>query len=92
MEGMFSFYLSKGAGSVGNLKFGGYDLEKYAKVGSKPDDLKWVSVVDDGWTIPLNEVKLQNSGKLDMKAEQITMDTGLSYALVPPEDIQTLVA
>jgi hypothetical protein len=33
---MFSFYFSKGSGSVGNLKIGGYNLEKYAKKGSTP--------------------------------------------------------
>jgi hypothetical protein len=31
MNKMFSFYFSKGSGSVGNLKIGGYNLEKYAK-------------------------------------------------------------
>jgi len=51
---MFSFYLSKGAGSTGNLKFGGYNLAKYAKANSKDEDIVWTNLVDDGWTIPLN--------------------------------------
>lgn len=50
---MFSFYLSKGAGSEGNLKIGGYSLDKYAKEGSKDKDIVWNPVVDDGWTIPM---------------------------------------
>ena len=45
---MFSFYLSKGSGSEGFLKIGGYDLEKYAKSGSKPEDIVWTSLIDDG--------------------------------------------
>jgi len=49
-------------------------------------------VVDEGWTIPVNGIKFEKSNeKMDMKAEQITLDTGLSYALVPPPDIETLV-
>lgn len=92
MNNIFSFYLSKGAGSVGNLKFGSYDLEKYAKTGTKENDIKWINVVDEGWTIPLNGARFSKSQeKLDLKAEQITLDTGLSYALVPPPDIETLV-
>lgn len=51
---MFSFYLSKGAGSEGNLKFGGYSLDKYAKAGTTDKDIVWNPVVDDGWTIPMN--------------------------------------
>jgi hypothetical protein len=51
---MFSFYLSKGAGSEGNLKIGGYSLANYAKEGSTDKDIVWNPVVDDGWTIPMN--------------------------------------
>ena len=87
---MFSFYLSKGAGSEGNLKFGGYNLEKYAKSGSTDKDIVWNPVVDDGWTIPMNGAKFKNGGNLDIKASQLTLDTGLSYALVPPRDIEEM--
>lgn len=66
---MFSFYLSKGAGSEGNLKIGGYNLAKYARPGATNDDIIWNPVVDDGWTIPMNGVKFKNSTKLDVKAE-----------------------
>lgn len=50
---MFSFYLSKGAGSIGNLMIGGYSLDKYAKEGSKAENIIWNPVVDDGWTIQM---------------------------------------
>ena len=53
LDTMFSFYLSKGSGSIGNLKIGGYNLEKYAKPGSTKEDIVWNPVVDDGWTIPM---------------------------------------
>ena len=51
---VFSFYFSKGSGSVGNLKFGGYDLGKYAKEGSTENDIIWNKLVEEseGWTIP----------------------------------------
>ena len=66
---MFSFYLSKGSGSKGNLKFGGYDLSKYAKAGAKDEDIIWNNLVDDGWTIPLNGLQFAEGGKIDIKAE-----------------------
>ena len=69
LDTTFAFYLSKGAGSEGNLKIGGYDLEKYAKAGATEADVIWNPVVDDGWTIPMSGVKFKNSSKLDIKAE-----------------------
>lgn len=89
MKQTFAFYFSKGSGSIGNLKFGDYDLEKYAKSGSKDNDIVWTSLVEDneGWTIPLNSIKFKNGNKIEIKSEQLTLDTGLSYALVPPDDI-----
>jgi hypothetical protein len=68
---MFSVYLSKGAGSVGNIKFGGFDLGQYSKA-SEESDIVWVPVVDDGWTIPLSGVSFRDGGdgeKLHVKAE-----------------------
>lgn len=65
---MFSFYLSKGAGSEGNLKIGGYSLANYAKEGSTDKDIVWNPVVDDGWTIPMNGARFRNSSNLDIKA------------------------
>jgi hypothetical protein len=54
MNQVFSFYLSKGAGSTGKLKLGGYDLNSYAKPGTTDQDIVWTQVVDDGWTIPMS--------------------------------------
>ena len=65
---MFSFFLSKGSGSTGNLKFGGYDLDKYAKK-KNDNDIVWSPVIDDGWTIAFAGAKFQNGRKLDIKAE-----------------------
>lgn len=69
MKGIFAFYLSKGAGSDGNLKFGSYDLEKYAKKGAKPEDIIWNPVVDDGWTIGFSGIQFKGGSKVDVKAE-----------------------
>jgi len=44
-------------------------------------------VVDDGWTIPMNGIQFSDGRPIEIKAEQLTLDTGLSYALVPPRDI-----
>jgi len=32
-----------------------------------------------------------DGGKVDIKSEQLTLDTGLSYALVPPRDIEDII-
>ena len=90
---MFSFYLSKGDGSTGNLKFGGWDLNRFAKGGSTDQDIIWTNLVDEseGWTIPMNGVKFMNGSTVNIKAEQLTLDTGLSYALVPPRDIDDIL-
>lgn len=53
---VFSFYMSRGEGSSGNLKFGGYNL-KYAKANSTDDSIIWSPVIDDGWTIGLSSVR-----------------------------------
>lgn len=66
---MFSFYLSKGSGSEGNLKIGGYDLEKFAKKGASAEEIIWSPVIDDGWTIALNGLKFSDGEKVDIKAE-----------------------
>jgi hypothetical protein len=69
---MFAVYLSKGAGSVGNIMFGGMDLAQYSKANSE-NDVVWVNTVDDGWTIPLNGVQFREEGggakKLHVRAE-----------------------
>ena len=38
----------------------------------------------------MSGARFKNGSKLDIKAEQLTLDTGLSYALVPPRDIEEL--
>ena len=85
--------MSKGSGSTGNIKFGGYDLNKYAPAGSTDQDIIWTNLAEEseGWTIPMNGVKFMNGTSLDVKASQLTLDTGLSYALVPPRDIDDLI-
>ena len=66
---MFSFYLSKGSGSAGYLKMGGYDLAKYAKPGASPNDIVWTNLVDDGWTIPMSGLKFKDGNAVEVKAE-----------------------
>jgi len=69
MGGVFSFYLSKGAGSEGRLKIGGYDLQKFAKPGTTDADIIWNNIVDDGWTIPMNGLKWKDGNAIEIKSE-----------------------
>ena len=84
---MFSFYLGK----TGNLMVGGYDLSKYAFEGSQPEDITWTNLVGEGWTIPMNMLRFKGGNYIHLKSEEITLDTGLSYALVPPRDIESIM-
>jgi len=69
MNLIFSFYLSKGSGSEGNLRFGGWNVDKYAKPGKTDDDIIWTNLIDDGWTIPMNQIKFEGKNEtLDIKA------------------------
>ena len=63
---VFSFYFSKGSGSTGNLKFGGYNLEKYAKAGSSENDIIWNKLVEEseGWTIPFQGLRFHNGSNI----------------------------
>lgn len=68
---MFSFYFSKGSGSTGNLKFGGYSIDKYAKSGLTEQDIIWNNLVEEseGWTIPLQGLRFYNGSKVEIKSE-----------------------
>lgn len=68
---VFSFYLSKGSGSTGNLKLGGWDLNRFAKSGSTDQDIIWTSLVEEseGWTIPMNGVQFKNGTSMNIKSE-----------------------
>lgn len=65
------------------------DLGKYSKAESE-NDIVWVNTVDDGWTIPMGGVQFrdQPDSKLHIKSEQITLDTGLTYVMAPPDDLE----
>lgn len=38
----------------------------------------------------MNGVQFRQGGKLNIKAEQITLDTGLTYVMAPPDDLDEL--
>lgn len=68
---IFSFYFSKGSGSTGNLKFGGYDIGKYAKSGLSENDIIWNKLVEEseGWTIPFQGLRFFNGSNIGVKSE-----------------------
>ena len=39
----------------------------------------------------MNGVQFKNGTSMNIKSEQLTLDTGLSYALVPPRDIDDII-
>ena len=72
--------------------FGNYDLAQYAKKGSKDGDITWANVAPDEktWSITFNGLKFKDGGPVSTKSERIMMDTGLTYALVPTSDVESI--
>jgi hypothetical protein len=86
---VFSFYLPENQN--GKLMLGGYDLSKFAAAGSSEKDIVWsqVAVDEKTWSATLNSVQL--GGKhIASKSEKIMLDTGLSYNLVPKDDVESV--
>lgn len=89
-EQVFSFYLPQASsGQKGKIVLGGFDLELYAKPGAKEDDVSWMQLADDSWTINMNGLKLGEKD-IPIKSTQIMLDSGLSYNMVPQEDISLI--
>ena len=65
---------------------GGWDIQKYSTV-QKEEDIKWLPLAEDNWTLAVSSIGFKDQQALGVKAAQITLDTGLSYMMVPPDDI-----
>lgn len=83
---IFSFYLPKN--KDGKLVIGGYDLDEYAK-GS---EVVWSDVPSDEktWSVTYNGVGFKDGPSIGSKSERIMLDTGLTYALVPVDDVKAV--
>lgn len=40
---------------------GGYDLDKFGQPGAKEEDIQWVGLAEDAWSLPLSGLKFVNS-------------------------------
>lgn len=76
----------------GKLTIGGYDLSLYARPGAKDGDITWSNVSPDEktWSATFNGIKFKNGFPIPTKSEKIMLDTGLSYALVPKDDVESV--
>ena len=87
-ESVFSFYLSKDSQKKGSIVMGGYDLEQYAQQDAKDSDIQWIQLAEEAWSLPLNGLKFVNSSEpIQIKSSLMQLDTGLSYSMVPQDDI-----
>lgn len=70
---------------------GGYDLEQYAQLNSTDNDIQWIELAEDAWSLPLNGMKFKDSSEeIPLKSVLMQLDTGLSYSMVPQEDINNI--
>jgi len=86
---MFSIYLSNDNSSPGDISFGGYDLEKYAK---KDAPLVWMDQSQNEfyWTVNSKSVSF-NGHKLADTPQQVIFDNGMSLAMVPEKTFIELI-
>lgn len=62
---MFSIYLSNKENVPGDVSFGGFDLDKFAKKGSKESDIAWINQAtnDAYWAVDSGAVKFGKNEK-----------------------------
>jgi len=86
---MFSIYLSNDGQSPGDISFGGYDLDKYAKKGEK---IIWAdqSANEAYWAVNTNGVKY-GTQNLSTQNQQVIFDNGMSLAMAPEKNFVSLV-
>jgi len=87
-EDIFSFYLSKDSSKPGKIVLGGYDVDQYGKQGLTENDINWIELADDSWTVPMSSVSFKGGDEaIPIKSTQMLLDTGLSYSMAPQDDI-----
>lgn len=75
------------------ITMGGWDLDKFAKEGLTDDDIKWMDLAEDSWTLGINGMRFKgDESNLMTKVSQISLDTGLSYIMAPSDDINRIAA
>jgi len=63
---------------------GGYDLDQFAQTNATENDVQWIDLAEDTWSLPLQGLKFSNSSdQIPIKSSLIQLDTGLSYSMVP---------
>ena len=63
---------------------GGYDLDQFAQTNATENDVQWIDIAEDTWSLRLQGLKFSNSSdQIPIKSSLIQLDTGLSYSMVP---------
>lgn len=62
-ENVFSVYLSKDTQKKGSIVMGGYDLENFAQTNSSDNDIQWIGLAEEGWSLPLEGLKFSNTSE-----------------------------
>lgn len=67
---------------------GGYDTSQFAL----SDNISWADVASDEktWSVKFNGLKFKGGRDIFTKSDKVMIDTGVSYALVPKDDIDTI--
>lgn len=86
---MFSIYLTNDKKTPGDISFGGYDLEKYAKPGA---EITWAdqSANEQYWAVNTKSVGFGGKPLADYN-QQVIFDNGMSLAMAPEKSFVELM-
>lgn len=105
IQPVFSMYFAKKGQPGSKITFGGYNVENFAQKGLKESDVAWIDTDPENrnyWSLPItnNQVKLGQLGDDDgakpsafttqISSTNVIIDSGLSYALIPSKDVQSI--
>ena len=78
---------------MGAIVFGqdDYDLETYAQAGLTQEDVVWIELSRNKnyWTVQMNNLYFGDE-ELDLEANQLIFDTGMSFGIIPPNDYKQI--
>jgi len=86
---VFSIYLSNDGQTPGDISFGGYDLDRFAKKGK---EMIWAdqSANEAYWAVNTNKVSFGKQA-LSQNNQQVIFDNGMSLAMAPEKSFIALV-
>lgn len=90
LDSIFSIYLSNDESIKGDISFGGYNLEKFAKPGAQ---IKWVDQAanENYWEANSKGISFGDHKDFISDPQTVIFDNGMSLAMVPEKRFTELI-